>query len=198
MELAIVGLIGAATAGVVRGGSLARLTIIRLRATWLVVLSLAIQIYFVVWPPDSLTREIALAIYLGSQGLLIGFILLNRRLQGVLLVGVGLAMNLCVIGLNQAMPVSEPAARVAGAEFVTDHRHAEHGLHLRNEPLTGTSKLPWLSDVIPAPLFEQVMSVGDLIMSLGLIHLVYGQVVGDQERRRKAWAPIPVRKTSGN
>jgi hypothetical protein len=85
----------------------------------------------------------------------------------------GLALNLVVIVANQAMPVSESAARAAGTDFLTDDRHVAHGLHLRNEVLDENTVFPWLSDVIPLPIVKQVASFGDVVIGLGIALLVY-------------------------
>ena len=178
MEIALFVILGAAGIGLARGGSLHLLIETRFRFAALVFIALVIQAYFVVSPPEWLTRTSALAIFLASQFVVLAFVALNRRLPGMWLVGVGLLINMLVIAANQAMPVSETAARLAGAEFITDHRHEEHGLHLRNEPMTSHSVLPWAADVIPIPGLAFVVSIGDLVVAAGLARLVYRRTKG--------------------
>jgi Family of unknown function (DUF5317) len=176
MQLALIGLVGAVAAGSLRGGSLANVKGIRLKAVVLVVAALVIQTYFVAWPPDWLTTTSALVIFLGSQLLVAAFVLLNRRLAGMTLVAAGMLLNLFVIGLNGAMPVGERAIELAGAESLADPRHVEHGVHLRNELMTSDTAAPFLADVIPVPGFAKVVSPGDLLVAAGLMLVLYRAV----------------------
>ncbi|MCA1706341.1 MAG: DUF5317 domain-containing protein [Actinobacteria bacterium] len=172
MEIALILLFSGVAIGLLRGGSIERLIDARLRFAALLLAAVAIQVYFAVWPPEWLTRSNAVWVYLVSQLLAVVFLAFNRHLPGVLLVGIGLALNMAVIASNGAMPVSETASRVAGTEFLTDHRHVEHGLHLRNEILDGQTIAPWLSDVIPIPGIAQVISLGDVVLAAGIFVLV--------------------------
>lgn len=178
MEIAFVVVLVAAGLGLLRGGSLVSLIETRFGFGWLVFVALGIQLYFVAAPPAWLTRASALAIFLTTQTAVLAFVAFNRRLPGIWLVGLGLFANMVVIAANQAMPVSQTAARIAGAEFITDDRHVEHGLHLRNEVMTEDSVLPWAADVIPVPVLHFVVSLGDLVIAAGLARLVYRRTKG--------------------
>ena len=173
MEIAPLIALCAGIVALVGGGSLQGLKDTRFRGLGLIIGSFFVQFTFVLWPPEWLTRASAFAVLLLTQAAVVAFVLLNRRLPGTSLMLVGLALNIIVIAANQAMPVSERAAGLAGTEYLTDQRHVDHGLHLRNERLTEDTNLPWLSDVIPLPIVEQVASVGDLILGLGIARLVY-------------------------
>lgn len=175
-----------------RGGSLDRLLELRLRWPALVVFAVVVQVGFVVWPPAWLTRPMATAIYLTTQLFVIAFLVANRRLQGVLVVAAGMLLNMAVIASNGAMPVAERSARIAGAEFLTDHRHVEHGLHLRNEVLNDQTVMPWFSDVIPIPGLAQVMSFGDVLIAAGISVLVFSTATAGTARRKGALSPRPV------
>ncbi len=188
MEIAVILLVGTTAFALARGGSFDALLDTRLRFLPLVFAAVAIQVYFVVAPPAWLTHTGAMLIYLSTQALTLGFIWFNRNLPGMWLVVAGLALNMTVIALNGAMPVSESASRVAGAEFLTDHRHVEHGLHLRNEVLDDSARLPLFSDVIPVPGIGQVVSAGDVLIGLGLITLIFVQS-GATLRGRPATRP---------
>jgi hypothetical protein len=173
MEIAPLIALCAGLVAVVGGGSLLGLVETKFRAFALVIASFVVQFAFVLWPPEWLTRTSAFWILLATQVAVLAFLLLNRRLPGATLMLIGIALNVVVISANQAMPVSETAARAAGTDFLTDERHVEHGLHLRNEILDEDTRLPWLADVIPLPVVGQVASVGDAILGWGIALLVY-------------------------
>lgn len=173
MEIAPLIALCAGLVAVVGGGSLVGLIETRFRALGLVVASFVVQFAFVLWPPEWLTRPAAAAILIATQSAVLAFLALNRRLPGAAVMMLGVALNLVVIIANQAMPVSASAARAAGTEYLTDERHVEHGLHLRNEVLDENTRLPWLADVIPIPIVGQVASVGDAILGFGIARLVY-------------------------
>lgn len=173
MEIAPLVALFAGLVALVGGGSLVGLVSTKFHAVGLVIGSFVVQFAFVAWPPEWLTRASALAIFLVAQSAVAMFLVLNRRLPGMKIALAGLLINMTVIALNGAMPVSESAARSAGTEYLSDQRHVEHGLHLRNEILDDDTRLPWLSDVIPLPVIRQVLSVGDVIIGAGIAYLVY-------------------------
>ena len=179
MEIAPLVALLAGLVAIVGGGSLVGLVSTRFRAALLVVASFVVQFAFVAWPPEWLTRTSALAIFLAAQGAVVAFLLLNRELPGMKIALAGLLLNMVVISLNGAMPVSETAARAAGTEYLSDQRHVEHGLHLRNEILDDDTALPWFSDVLPLPVIRQVLSIGDVIIGFGIARLVYKRMKSD-------------------
>jgi hypothetical protein len=82
-----------------------------------------------------------------------------------LLAGLGIALNVLVIGANDGlMPQSRDALRSIGGTPRPEHR-------LTNvAPLTDHTRLPWLADIIPEPDWlplKNVISVGDLLLSVG-------------------------------
>jgi Family of unknown function (DUF5317) len=106
-----------------------------------------------------------------------------------LLVTLGLTVNGLVIVLNNGfMPQSARAA----AEVWGEHRSAREPARLDNTTImTEESRLPWLADVIPEPSWlprANVISIGDLLLSLGIASYAYqaarGRIVG--------WIGLPV------
>ena len=167
MELALVIALGAALIGVRRGGSLQALSNTRFRAPALVFVGLGLQLAFDLWSPEWLTKDMALALLLVSNTFVALFIALNQRLPGMLLIAVGLALNVAVIAANGAMPVSPEAAESSGATTSVDDTGGKH------EALDEDTLLPWFADVIPVPGVRVVLSVGDLLLALGIGRLVY-------------------------
>jgi uncharacterized protein DUF5317 len=166
--------------GLARGGSMAGLAATRLQ--WMPVLfgGLAIQVVIGVWSPDWLTDNGELAILVASNALVAVFIAANRRLPGILLAGLGLALNLLVITANGAMPVSDSAAEMAGIEGVP----VDAGL-FKHEHLDDDTILPWIGDVIGIPVAKEVVSLGDVVLALGIARLIYYQTTSNRRGRHR-------------
>jgi hypothetical protein len=166
----------AALAGKMRGGSLEFLAATRL--AWLPLLwtALVLQILPALWLELSDTS--ALVVVVISNLLLIAFLLLNRGLPGVGLMAAGLLLNLIVIAANQAMPVSQTASDIAGVT------HSPTAAELKHEPMRPSTVLPWLGDVIPLPRLGEVLSVGDLLLVVGIARLVYCRTVATDSASR--------------
>jgi hypothetical protein len=124
---------------------------------------------------SDLARSLGPILLVGSDALLLGFALVNRRLPALWLVIVGLAMNLLVIGANGGMPVSAGALETAGASpaRLTDDGTLKHHLLGPDDVLTP------LGDVIgiPPPV-AAVVSLGDLLLYGGVAVLVVWVMLG--------------------
>jgi hypothetical protein len=177
----VVVLVGGAVLGVVRGGSLESLAATSFRWSWLIFAGLFLQLGTDLVNPPWLGRPGMLAVVFLSNGLIALFLVANRRLPGMRIALGGLVLNLVVIGANGAMPVSPGAAEMAG--LPPPRRNAE----LKHEPVSEDTLLPWLGDQFPVPRAKSVLSLGDLVLYLGLARLVY---VRTHPERRK---PPPTR-----
>lgn len=102
------------------------------------------------------------------------FMGLNRELPGMSVAALGMALNALVIMANGAMPVSRWAARVAGIGELGD-------MGVKHEVAGPSTVLPWLADVIPIPRLLQIISFGDVVLSVGLSVLVYRQTRGPKK-----------------
>ncbi|MDQ3985115.1 MAG: DUF5317 domain-containing protein [Actinomycetota bacterium] len=167
----VVALVLAAVLARFRGGSFQLLADTRLRWTILLFEGLLIQVLFDIWDPPGLTRSGALAVLIVSNVAVAAFIALNARMPGLLLAGLGLLLNVVVITANQAMPVSDSAAKTAGVA-----PPPESSTELKHERLDTDTKLPWLADVIPVPGLGEILSAGDIFLALGIGRLVYAQM----------------------
>ncbi|MGH2734454.1 MAG: DUF5317 domain-containing protein [Actinomycetota bacterium] len=175
VELALVVAVVATIAGLLRGGSLEALASTRFRAPWLLFAGLALQVAFDLWSPSWMNASGALAVVLSSNAFVLAWLWLNRRLPGVLLAAVGLALNVVVIASNQAMPVSLHAIEAAGGEATSLPRDLKH------EPAGSDTILPWLGDVIPMPVVGTVISVGDVVLAAGVGVLAYRRTTGETQ-----------------
>ena len=178
MEILIVAIVGGCLVGLAAGGSLERLASTTFRWTPLLFVGLGGQILFQNWSPDALTSEMKLTILLASNALVAGFLVLNRRLPGTLLAAIGLALNVVVIGVNGAMPVSAAAAEAVGIDEMPQEGGFKH------EPLDAQTRLPLLADALAIPLTRTVYSLGDVYLALGIGYLVFSQTRGAKGRHR--------------
>jgi len=147
---------------VARGGRMRLLGFIRLRRPWLVVVAALSQLagaLFAARVPEA--YGVGLAV---STALAAAFILANRRLAGIGVLGIGLALNATVTVANGAMPVSVPAAERVGLTEA-DLRLLEDPRH---ETVTPQTRLRPLADVLPVPVLREVVSVGDVLAGVGV------------------------------
>ena len=114
------------------------------------------------------------ALLLASYVLLVAFAAANAHIVGMVLIGLGLGLNALTIAVNHGMPVRTSAivaAHIAkpGEDVGLDGRGKRH-LERRSDRL-----MP-ISDIIPVRELRQVLSFGDLVLSVGvadvMVHLL--------------------------
>lgn len=168
MIIALVAAAIAAGVALLRGGSLDSLAQTPFRWLPLLFVALVVQIAFVILDPTWISQAGALLVILGSITVVAVFLTLNRRLPGTTIAALGLLMNVLVIGINGAMPVSEDAARTIGAE-----EGALRSPGIKHERMDDDTRLSFLADIIPIPVIDSVISPGDVVLALGLVVLTY-------------------------
>lgn len=144
------------------GGHLGALAEVRFRRLWLLFTALGLQILIIsviAGAPAGLLSTLHLGTYL-MAGV---FVISNRDIPGVLLVGFGGLLNLVAIAANGGvMPVSPDALAAAG--------HATASLEFSNSvALSHPSLLP-LGDIFAVPEswpVSNVFSIGDVCIALG-------------------------------
>ncbi|HET9672881.1 MAG TPA: DUF5317 family protein [Actinomycetota bacterium] len=127
-------------------------------------------------------RSFGPVLLLASYGLLLAFAFVNRRLPALWLVIAGLAMNVLVIGVNGGMPVSADALDTAGAGPGSLAREGTLKHHLMGPE----DDLTPLGDVIgiPPPI-GAVISLGDVVLYLGVASLVVAVMLGRSGENRR-------------
>jgi signal transduction histidine kinase len=145
--------------GLLAGGRLRGLSGVRFRWPYLALLGIVLQFF----PVGGWVEN---ALVLLSFAALCVFALANIRQPGFVLVFVGLALNLVVIGVNQGMPVSHRALLESGQEDLIDD--LVHSGGAKHHLATDDDSLRFLGDVIaiPPPV-SQAASIGDLLMYAG-------------------------------
>src|SRR5687768_1163181 len=152
--------------GLLTGGRLQYLGERTFHAVPLLVVGVGLQLV------SGLLTDVSVALVLLSYVALLLFCALNLRLVGMGVVLVGLAMNSLVIAVNGGMPVRRSAvvaADIAGYDDLPDIK-LKGKRHFEDED----DRLMFLADIVPVPLLHEVLSFGDLVMSVGVADaLVY-------------------------
>jgi hypothetical protein len=151
-------------------GSFSRLGSLHFRMLWLLFVGLAIQIVLeVVEFPKDRIDDVGIGILLLSYVAILGFCVVNRKVKGMTLIGVGVALNVLVIALNQGMPTKDDVRQRNGREV-----HVPIEQTVKHRPEEDDDLLGFLGDVITAPgLPNQQFSIGDIVMGLGIVDLCF-------------------------
>jgi hypothetical protein len=152
------------------GGRLGALVELRLRHVWAIYAALGLAVLAIGLPglPDGLRSLGLVAAYpVGAV-----FLAANRRVPGMLLTGLGAALNLLAIAANGGVMPASPAA-VARAGLADDPG-------FQNSAVLADPRLAFLGDVFAVPAswpLSNVFSVGDVLIAAGLawgLHRVCG------------------------
>ena len=154
--------------GLALGGRLGNLAQIELSSSWLFFAAIGLQI--VAFPleaaPWRTPETLAKVLWVASYGLLVVAAALNRRIAGVPIVAVGMALNLVTVLANRGtMPVRLSAMHGAGRIDAVQ----------ANSTAMSDPTLPWLVDRWAAPDWiplANVFSVGDVVIALGAVVIV--------------------------
>ena len=154
--------------GLLLGGRLGALAELPLRAPWLFLCAITLQL--VAFPVSALPWRTdggtASALWVASYGLLVVAAALNWRITGVPVVALGMCLNLAAILANRGtMPVSHEAMHDAGRATLTQ----------ANSTALTSPRLPWLIDRWAAPDWiplANVFSVGDVVIAIGAVVIV--------------------------
>jgi hypothetical protein len=153
------------------GGSLRLLAREQLKGEWVLLILLPAQL---IWPDAARALGVkcgaSVAVWLAMMMALAAVLILNSRRRWMLaLAALGISLNVLVIALNTAMPVSIMAASEIGGTRADARRLLKQDcLH---EEIDGRTVLPQLADIVPIPgppWHRSVISIGDLLLALGL------------------------------
>jgi len=180
ITIAIVGGVALVVVLVTRG-SFSQLFRLPIQSIWMVLVALAIQILlaFVDIPANRLD-DLGFGLVMASYAFLLAFCFVNLRISMMWIIGVGIALNALVIGLNQGMPTRDNEVTTRSGRTIEEpiERTAKH------RPESGDDLLPFLGDrlQVPAPI-DEVISIGDVVIGAGIILVCYQ---GSRVRRRRS------------
>jgi MFS family permease len=153
-------------AGIAFGGDWRRLSSFSLRWWPILVVASALRLWTFFFPTADFAIYIA-----GLSG--IGLVAaLNWRIAGAALIAMGTFANVLVAVANLGMPYDPSTAALVAAPIPGDSLHI---------PLTASTRLAFLADVIPFGIGHAVYSVGDLLVAFGgfLIPFIWLQEEAD-------------------
>jgi Family of unknown function (DUF5317) len=184
ITIAIVGGVALVVVLVTRG-SFSRLFRLPIQSIWMVLVALAIQLFlaFVELPSDRFD-DLGFALVMASYTFLLAFCFVNLRISMMWVIGLGIALNALVIGLNQGMPTADHEVTTRSGRTIEEpiERTAKH------RPESDDDLLPFLGDRlrVPNPV-DEVISIGDVVIGLGIILVCYqGSRVRRQVRSRRS------------
>src|SRR5687767_3788448 len=181
-------ILAALIAGALAGGGLPRLADLKLRWTTLLFAALALRL------GAGLTRETGIGAdipvgwaFLAAYGLIFAWLWGNWRVPGLQIAAVGIGANMVAVLVNAGqMPIWSAAFSAAGfteAEIANDPFH----FILRAESVGQfVAQGGLFGDVIPLPLpiIRDVVSLGDLLLALGIFWaIVYSMTRADAPAR---------------
>jgi hypothetical protein len=183
VSIAILGGVALVVVLVTRG-SVSQLFRLPIQSVWMVLVAVVIQIFlaFVEIPSDRFD-DLGLGLVMASYAFLIAFCFVNLRISMMWVIGLGIALNALVIGLNQGMPTADHEVTTRSGRTVEEpiERTAKH------RPESDDDLLPFLGDRLrmPEPV-DEVISIGDVVIGLGIILVCYkaGRVRRPRTSRR--------------
>lgn len=177
LALVAVPVAAGALLGYARGGRLRHLADLSVRAPWLLLLAAGLQfVHFdVAGTREAVESALHVSLMVPIFGLVGVWCLVNlpgRPRIGqvaVALVLLGGAANAVAIAANGRMPYSEQALVAA---HVSDEQRARGERSPKHVAADGSTRLLWLGDVIPVAPVQKVISVGDVVLLLGVAGVV--------------------------
>lgn len=178
------------------GGRLSRLADLPWRALWLPVAGFGAQLIIIYGPATIAPAFFSLhtGLLLLSYGLLLAFVWLNRRIVGMPIIGLGLAMNLTVMLANGGyMPITREALIQAGKEYrLKEFDAGARPLSSKDVLLPKEETKLWiLSDIFVAPPpfpIPSIFSPGDVMLAIGALVMI---VAGTRRRLSRAETLAP-------
>lgn len=159
--------------GLIRKGSIFNFKFINLRKISLLITAFAIQIILIFVLPLYLF-SIGVLLHISSYLLLFVFLWFNRSIFNYLF-PVGILLNfLAILSNGGSMPVCSRYMSVEAAERVNSS--------ITHTVIDETTRLPWLGDIIFISWpFQQMISLGDVFISLGIFLFVQKIMLSSKE-----------------
>jgi hypothetical protein len=179
MSFMVVALAAGLLLGLITGGRPANVRRRPLDLVWLLVISVALQLGAELLDvADRAGLAMVLVSYIG----LTAFAFANIRLVGMPVVLVGLLCNLVVITANSGMPVEPDALLAARAATASELDTIDFGA--KRHLATDDDMLTALGDIVPVRPSREVVSLGDLILAIGLADVLFRLLKPVELRRR--------------
>jgi MFS family permease len=179
--------------GALAGGQLPRLADLRLRWVWLLGAALAVRLLAGLMVRTDVEADLAGAWGLPlTYGLIVVWLYRNWNVSGLQVAAIGVTLNILAVLLNSGkMPVWEGALLASGltlADLVGDPFHVVLGAGMTAGQFVAAGGL--FGDVvpIPIPILRDVVSVGDVLLWLGIVWAIVAAMTRPVPSRRRAVA----------
>jgi MFS family permease len=174
--------------GALLGGGLPRLADLRLRWTWLLIVALLLRIV------AGLSRETGIAAdipvgwaFIVAYGLIFVWLWGNWRVPGLQIASVGIGANMAAVLINAGqMPIWAAAFFAAGFDESVIANDPFHFLLRTDTVAEFVARGGLFGDVIPLPLpiVRDVISIGDVLLAIGIFWaIVYSMTRADLPSR---------------
>lgn len=177
--------------GYLRGGRLSRLASLDIKYPWIILVAFLIQFILPrLKGVSGFNSQYGFYLLILSYVLLILVVLFNLGDKLFQIIGIGVFLNFLVILLNKGMPVSLNVARRFFPETQGKVLEFNNLIHVA---MTEKTYFDFLGDVIPIPRpypFPGIISIGDIILSVGIFLLVQKGMVYRGKRRKKVKAGV--------
>lgn len=188
--LYIIAVVFGIAAGILAGGKMSNIFDIQFKKTWIIIFAFVIQIGAQALHSrgvEFIAENILIITGLAHCILLIVF-WFNRYYLGILVIGAGSILNGVVMMLNGGrMPVSYDILKAANLNEAIDALNK--GVDIRHTMIDQTTRMTFLADVIHPPgflnFYMKVVSIGDLVVILGLSLLIFEAVYGKKKKAAK-------------
>ncbi len=152
------------------GGRLVRLGSWRPSRLAVLASALGLQLPLVLLPPMWRSFALVLSLSLLGAWFIANCCTADRRLRvGLGALALGFAMNSLCIAANGAMPVSAAALRASGLPMRIVQSFGNHAKH---QVSARSTRLLWLGDSIGIRFLHAVISLGDVLMLVGIASTV--------------------------
>jgi MFS family permease len=165
-------------AGLLAGGSISNLVSVRLR--WMGAIFGALLVRYgtelLISRGVEVVDALRLTLFGGALGLLLAALWANRRQPGMSLAFVGILSNtLAIVANGGRMPILVQSLEAVGLT-PADANTPFHTI-LRATDANFLRQLGPLTDIIPVPLVQDVASIGDVFLGIGLAFFLFATVV---------------------
>jgi len=140
-------------------------------------LLIQVALEIVKFTPDAIETA-GYGLLMLSYVFLLAFCLVNLPLRGMGVIGLGIALNTIVIGLNLGMP-TRPVAIENGHRVEKPIEQT-----VKHRPESPDDLFGFLGDkiLLPSPI-DTLISIGDIVIMIGVCELAY---FGSHQRRRRS------------
>lgn len=166
--------------GIVKRGRITNIGITSIRGWYMVIIAFLLGISPMFSINSPFFEDFRIYVYLLALVIVFAVILWNLDKKGFWLMAVGAGLNLLVVLLNHfKMPIYMEGLRIAGLDSLLAGIESGRILnYVAMEDLTSWSRFLGKLIVLPKPYpLAKLVSVGDLLMSLGIVFYIRGEMI---------------------